>query len=158
MDWEREAWLWLSPTGNLRSITPRLCSTEHDININSTFDSFSAFIYICQRPVLQSHNKIWANFLSYTVMAQRWSSILMVALNLLLIVNQSESAPQAFRRDPGHPQWHHGAFQDVRDSIRSDIRRLLHTRAEVSLSFSSSSSPPPRLLFSHFDFRYVQKN
>ncbi|KAM4127056.1 hypothetical protein ACJW30_02G061900 [Castanea mollissima] len=64
-------------------------------------------------------------------MAQRWSSILMVALNLLLIVNQSESAPQAFRRDPGHPQWHHGAFHDVRDSIRSDIRRLLHTRAEV---------------------------
>lgn len=59
----------------------------------------------------------------------------MVALNLLLIINQSESAPQAFRRDPGHPQWHHGAFHDVRDTIRSEVRRLLHTRAEVSLSF-----------------------
>lgn len=55
----------------------------------------------------------------------------MVALNLLLIINQSESAPQAFRRDPGHPQWHHGAFHDVRDTIRSEVRRLLHTRAEV---------------------------
>ncbi|KDP27936.1 hypothetical protein JCGZ_19016 [Jatropha curcas] len=43
----------------------------------------------------------------------------------------SESAPQAFRRDPGHPQWHHGAFHDVRDSVRSDVRRMLHTRAEV---------------------------
>ncbi|XP_030975121.1 uncharacterized protein LOC115994921 [Quercus lobata] len=64
-------------------------------------------------------------------MALRWSSILMVALNLLLIINQSESAPQAFRRDPGHPQWHHGAFHDVRDTIRSQVRRLLHTRAEV---------------------------
>ncbi|KAL8130179.1 hypothetical protein V2J09_019334 [Rumex salicifolius] len=38
---------------------------------------------------------------------------------------------KAFRRDPGHPQWHHGAFQDVRESVRSDVRRMLHTRAEV---------------------------
>ncbi|KAK9288081.1 hypothetical protein L1049_016528 [Liquidambar formosana] len=55
---------------------------------------------------------------------------LIFSLSLLLL--QSESAPQAaFRRDPGHPQWHHGAFQDVRDSVRSDVRRMLHTRAEV---------------------------
>ncbi|KAH8496434.1 hypothetical protein H0E87_019265 [Populus deltoides] len=40
-------------------------------------------------------------------------------------------APQAFRRDPGHPQWHHSAFQDVRDSVRSDVSRMLHSRAEV---------------------------
>lgn len=52
-------------------------------------------------------------------------------LALSLLVLQSESAPQAFRRDPGHPQWHHGAFHDVKDSVRSDVRRMLHTRAEV---------------------------
>ncbi|XP_074319977.1 uncharacterized protein LOC141656822 [Silene latifolia] len=38
---------------------------------------------------------------------------------------------KAFRRDQGSPQWHHGAFHDVRDSIRSDVRRMLHSRAEV---------------------------
>ncbi|KAH6769575.1 transmembrane protein [Perilla frutescens var. hirtella] len=42
-----------------------------------------------------------------------------------------ESAQQAYRRDPGHPTWHHGAFQDVKDSVRSDLRRMLHSRAEV---------------------------
>ncbi|KAF8683912.1 hypothetical protein HU200_044856 [Digitaria exilis] len=43
------------------------------------------------------------------------------------------SAPrrEAFRRDPGHPHWHHGAFHDVEESIRADVRRMLHTRAEV---------------------------
>lgn len=54
-------------------------------------------------------------------------------LALSLFVFQSESAPQAFRRDPGHPQWHHGAFHDVRGTIRSDVRRMLHSRAEVNL-------------------------
>ncbi|KAK4767501.1 hypothetical protein SAY86_015251 [Trapa natans] len=48
-----------------------------------------------------------------------------------LLAGQFESAPQPFRRDPGHPQWHHGAFHDVRDSVRSDVRRMLHSRAEV---------------------------
>ncbi|KAJ7980405.1 Transmembrane protein [Quillaja saponaria] len=55
--------------------------------------------------------------------------VFVFALSILL--TQSESAPQAFRRDPGHPQWHHGAFHDVRDSVRSDVRRMLHSRAEV---------------------------
>ncbi|CAI0626534.1 unnamed protein product [Linum tenue] len=50
---------------------------------------------------------------------------------LLLLLTRSDSAPQPFRRDPGHPQWHHGAFHDVRESVRSDVRRMLHTRAEV---------------------------
>ncbi|PRQ39472.1 hypothetical protein RchiOBHm_Chr4g0425571 [Rosa chinensis] len=54
-----------------------------------------------------------------------------LVLALSLFAFQSESAPQAFRRDPGHPQWHHGAFHDVRDTIRSDVRRMLHSRAEV---------------------------
>lgn len=43
----------------------------------------------------------------------------------------SESTQQAFKRDPGHPHWHHSAFLEVRDSVRSDVRRTLHTRAEV---------------------------
>ncbi|KAJ9181790.1 hypothetical protein P3X46_005848 [Hevea brasiliensis] len=60
-----------------------------------------------------------------------WSlSILYYAsiLTLSLLVTRSYSASQAFRRDPGHPQWHHGAFHDVRDGVRSDVRRMLHTR------------------------------
>lgn len=57
--------------------------------------------------------------------------IYFVIATLSLLQFQSDSVPQAFRRDPGHPQWHHGAFHDVKDSVRSDIRRMLHARAEV---------------------------
>jgi len=60
-------------------------------------------------------------------------SLLLALLSLLL--TQSESAPQAFKREPGHPQWHHGAFHDVGDSVRSDVRRMLHSRAEVTFIF-----------------------
>ncbi|KAL5210356.1 hypothetical protein ABZP36_005979 [Zizania latifolia] len=56
-------------------------------------------------------------------------------LRLLLAVVAATSAGaarrEAFRRDPGHPQWHHSAFHDVEDSVRADVRRMLHTRAEV---------------------------
>ncbi|KAI3469273.1 hypothetical protein Pfo_025936 [Paulownia fortunei] len=52
-------------------------------------------------------------------------------LGILLSLIWVESAPQAYRRDPGHPTWHHGAFQDVKDSVRSDVRQMLHSRAEV---------------------------
>ncbi|KAL8484817.1 hypothetical protein ACS0TY_027201 [Phlomoides rotata] len=52
-------------------------------------------------------------------------------LGILLSSILVESAPQAYRRDPGHPAWHHGAFQDVKDSVRSDLRQMLHSRAEV---------------------------
>ncbi|WOL15982.1 hypothetical protein Cni_G24764 [Canna indica] len=48
-----------------------------------------------------------------------------------LVPSAVESAPQAFRRDPGHPQWHHGAFHDLQSTVRDDVRRMLHTRAEV---------------------------
>ncbi|OAY77295.1 hypothetical protein ACMD2_01701 [Ananas comosus] len=50
---------------------------------------------------------------------------------LCTLLSGAHSARQAFRRDPGHPQWHHGAFHDVQDSVRADVRRMLHTRAEV---------------------------
>lgn len=56
--------------------------------------------------------------------------VVFLVLSSILIVTESASH-QAFRRDPGHPQWHHGAFHDVKDSVRSDVRRMLHTRAEV---------------------------
>lgn len=52
-------------------------------------------------------------------------------LSSYLLFFRVDSGPQAFRRDPGHPNWHHGAFHDVEDSVRADIRRMLHTRAEV---------------------------
>ncbi|XP_050372530.1 uncharacterized protein LOC126790362 [Argentina anserina] len=54
-----------------------------------------------------------------------------LALSLSLLAFQSESKPQAFRRDPGHPHWHHSAFHDVSHTIRFDVRRMLHSRAEV---------------------------
>lgn len=57
------------------------------------------------------------------------SLFIFLSLNLLLFIGKSK--PQAFRRDPGHPHWHHGAFHDVQDSVRADVRQMLHTRAEV---------------------------
>lgn len=63
--------------------------------------------------------------------------ILAILVMVILVKNSvvdSAGTPQAYvRRDPGHPQWHHGAFQDVKDTVRSDVRQMLHTRAEVSL-------------------------
>ncbi|KAF7837703.1 Pleiotropic drug resistance protein 3 isoform D [Senna tora] len=48
-----------------------------------------------------------------------------------LLLTHSESVQQAFKKQSGPPQWHHGAFHDVQDSVRSDVRRMLHSRAEV---------------------------
>uniref|UniRef100_A0A0D3FHN5 DUF7906 domain-containing protein n=1 Tax=Oryza barthii TaxID=65489 RepID=A0A0D3FHN5_9ORYZ len=59
--------------------------------------------------------------------------LLLLRLLLLAVAVATSAAArrEAFRRDPGHPQWHHGAFHDVEDSVRADVRRMLHTRAEV---------------------------
>lgn len=57
--------------------------------------------------------------------------LIKLILVCVILVFESESASQAYRRDPGHPQWHHGAFHDVKDGVRSDLRRMLHSRAEV---------------------------
>ncbi|GMH29725.1 hypothetical protein Nepgr_031568 [Nepenthes gracilis] len=65
------------------------------------------------------------SFYSTTISCQ----FILVLLSVLVV--KLETAHKAFRRDPGHAQWHHGAFQDVKDSVRSDVRRMLHTRAEV---------------------------
>lgn len=63
-----------------------------------------------------------------------------------------ESVQRAFRRDPGHPQWHHGAFHDLQSTVREDVRRMLHTRAEVC-----SSSPFPDFVPAAriFDVKFV---
>ncbi|KAG5632497.1 hypothetical protein H5410_004214 [Solanum commersonii] len=55
--------------------------------------------------------------------------IAIVALSLFGTL--SESASQAYRSNPGHQQWHHGAFQDVKENVRSEVRQMLHSRAEV---------------------------
>ncbi|KAF2533371.1 hypothetical protein F2Q70_00032655 [Brassica cretica] len=62
-----------------------------------------------------------------------FSSLLLVAFLAVLsgLVYRTESAQQPFRREPGHAHWHHSAFLDVRESVRSDVRRMLHSRAEV---------------------------
>lgn len=65
-----------------------------------------------------------SSFLSFRIFS------VVIVLSLLVFV--SDSARHAFRRDPGHPQWHHSAFHDVRDSVQSDVRRMLHSRAEVN--------------------------
>nr|XP_043612887.1 uncharacterized protein LOC122584880 [Erigeron canadensis] len=56
-------------------------------------------------------------------------SIIIYIIVAVLVVEKGES--QAYKRDPGHPQWHHSAFQDVKESVRSDVRTMLHSRAEV---------------------------
>ncbi|ERN03143.1 hypothetical protein AMTR_s00003p00101050 [Amborella trichopoda] len=57
---------------------------------------------------------------------------LISAISLAIFCLQSQvAALDAFRRDPGHPQWHHSAFHDVKEDIRFDVRRMLHSRAQV---------------------------
>ncbi|CAH1442341.1 unnamed protein product [Lactuca virosa] len=58
-------------------------------------------------------------------------STLLTVFVILILKNSESTPPGAYRRDPGHPQWHHSAFQDVKDSVRSDVHRMLHSRAEV---------------------------
>ncbi|KAF5189349.1 Transmembrane protein [Thalictrum thalictroides] len=58
-------------------------------------------------------------------------SLIFFFFSLSLVLHQSNSSPQAFRRDPGHPHWHHSAFHDVKESVRYDVRQMLHSRAEV---------------------------
>lgn len=63
--------------------------------------------------------------------ARRYALTVIMLTLLMAELPSMESAHKAFRRDPGSPHWHHGAFHDVKDSVRSDVRRMLHSRAEV---------------------------
>ncbi|MQM00423.1 hypothetical protein Taro_033158 [Colocasia esculenta] len=58
-------------------------------------------------------------------------AFLLLLVAACLLFGPAAPAKQPFRRDPGHPHWHHGAFHDVEDTIRADVRRMLHSRAEV---------------------------
>ncbi|KAM0065872.1 hypothetical protein Hdeb2414_s0003g00119471 [Helianthus debilis subsp. tardiflorus] len=64
-----------------------------------------------------------------------WSSFFFFLLLLCVIILRvrvsESSSSSAYRRDPGHPQWHHSAFQDVKDIVRSDVHHMLHSRAQV---------------------------
>ncbi|CAN6468995.1 unnamed protein product [Victoria cruziana] len=59
------------------------------------------------------------------------ASPVFVCFFFFILLSQCVAVRQVFRRDPGHPHWHHGAFHDVRDDIRFDLHRMLHSRAEV---------------------------
>lgn len=43
----------------------------------------------------------------------------------------SAASKEPFRRDPGHPHWHHSAFQDISVNYKHELRQLLHSRAQV---------------------------
>ncbi|XP_071708536.1 uncharacterized protein [Rutidosis leptorrhynchoides] len=59
-----------------------------------------------------------------------YTSILIIIV-ILVKISESASSPKAYKRDPGHLQWHHSAFQEVKETVRSDVRIMLHSRAEV---------------------------
>ncbi|XP_011622221.1 uncharacterized protein LOC18431279 [Amborella trichopoda] len=72
------------------------------------------------------------NLLSAGTMTISDCGFLISAISLAIFCLQSQvAALDAFRRDPGHPQWHHSAFHDVKEDIRFDVRRMLHSRAQV---------------------------
>ncbi|XP_071690812.1 uncharacterized protein [Rutidosis leptorrhynchoides] len=49
---------------------------------------------------------------------------------MMMILKLSKSTP--YTTNPTHhSQWHHSAFQDVSDTVRSDVHRMLHSRAQV---------------------------
>ncbi|KAI3893392.1 hypothetical protein MKW92_051887 [Papaver armeniacum] len=61
----------------------------------------------------------------------KFSYYLLLLLVILGSVLKSESIHQPFRRDPGKPPWRHGEFHHIKDNVRSDVRKMLHTRAVV---------------------------
>lgn len=56
------------------------------------------------------------------------ASLLIAVVALIGVVH---AAKEPFRRDPGHPQWHHGSFQDHRSDVRRMTHELLHSPAQV---------------------------
>ena len=71
-----------------------------------------------------------------------WSNkclILGILILIAMVVKEETSCfgveaatPKAYvRREAGHLQWHHGALQDVKDSVRCGIVQMLHSGAGV---------------------------
>lgn len=54
-----------------------------------------------------------------------------LALALAFAGSALSAFAEPFRRDVGHPQWHHSAFQDIPVNYRHEMRQLLHSRAQV---------------------------
>ncbi|BBN07035.1 hypothetical protein MPTK1_4g00410 [Marchantia polymorpha subsp. ruderalis] len=57
--------------------------------------------------------------------------MLAVFFLLGLVAGVESKTVEPFRRDVGHPQWHHGTFQDVSDMVKREAHHLLHSRARV---------------------------
>jgi hypothetical protein len=68
------------------------------------------------------------------MMDGRWAIAALVTVATLLELAHAAPAQEPFRRDPGHPQWHHNSFQDHRDAVRKMTHELLHSRAQVPLA------------------------
>ncbi|XP_024519591.1 uncharacterized protein LOC9646786 [Selaginella moellendorffii] len=56
--------------------------------------------------------------------------VLLLLLTLTGVIQALAAYSDVFRHASA-PQFHHGAFQDISDSIRFDVHRFLHSRAEV---------------------------
>ncbi|XP_024397913.1 uncharacterized protein [Physcomitrium patens] len=67
------------------------------------------------------------------MVGERWTvvAIAVAILPLLASLKEAGAVTDPFRRDPGHPQWHHGNFQDHKDNVRRMTHELLHSRAQV---------------------------
>ena len=60
-------------------------------------------------------------------------ALVIAIISPVLLLEVVYAAKEPFRRDPGHPQWHHGSFQDHRDDVRRLTHELLHSRGQVLL-------------------------
>eukprot|EP00250_Pteridium_aquilinum_P008214 c17771_g1_i3 orf=536-2992(-) len=57
--------------------------------------------------------------------------IVVVVVVVVLVGSGAGVKAEPFRRDVGHPQWHHSAFQDIPVNYKHEMRQLLHSRAQV---------------------------
>lgn len=82
-------------------------------------------------------------FVAGAMVGERWTvvAIAVAILPLLASLKEAGAVTDPFRRDPGHPQWHHGNFQDHKDNVRRMTHELLHSRAQVrALPFACARS------------------
>ncbi|KAH7277852.1 hypothetical protein KP509_38G011500 [Ceratopteris richardii] len=59
------------------------------------------------------------------------ASVDVLVILVLLISALKVQSLEPFRRDVGHPQWHHSAFHDIPVNYKHEMRQLLHSRAQV---------------------------
>lgn len=73
----------------------------------------------------------WSRGRSEAMRGLQASKLCVLVLILVSVLLCTGEGKEAFRRDPGHPQWHHSAFQDVTDNLKFEMRHMLHSRAQV---------------------------